>query len=279
MMLHSPRRVKALFKSFRSTASFGSTTGAATVTCSASEALVETLVAHNIKKVFGIVGSAFIDPLDLFPAAGIEFVDVQHEQNAVHIADAYSRLARLRVSLSAGPGISNMVTGVATAYLTRACVRHHPAVRFRLHWKTRVSRTQAVAMFSNITKYQVHVENPSRISELTSLAFNRAQSENGPTQLNYSRNILNHVDYNVAGPSRRSKIVPDHDTVSDMVDLLLNAEKPVLIAGYGLKESSEVQKLAERLDTPVATTYLHNDCYQKQQARSGSTITWEARLP
>ena len=58
---------------------------------SASEALVETLVAHNIK-VFGIVGSAFIDPLDLFPAAGIEFVDVQHEQNAVHIADSYARL-------------------------------------------------------------------------------------------------------------------------------------------------------------------------------------------
>ena len=62
------------------------------VTCSASEAFVETLVAHKVEKVFGIVGSAFIDPLDLFPAAGIDFIDVQHEQNAVHMADSYSRM-------------------------------------------------------------------------------------------------------------------------------------------------------------------------------------------
>lgn len=53
-------------------------TRAATVKCTASEALVETLVRHKVKNVFGIVGSAFIDPLDLFPAAGIDFVDVTH---------------------------------------------------------------------------------------------------------------------------------------------------------------------------------------------------------
>lgn len=266
-MLRSPRRVKGLFKLSRSAARFGSTASAATVTCSASEALVETLVSHNVKKVFGIVGSAFIDPLDLFPAAGIEFVDVQHEQNAVHIADAYSRLTGITgVAIGQnGPGISNMVTGVATAYLTHApvCVIT-PQSGSDSIGKLGFQELHQLPMFSNITKYQVHVENPSRVSELTSLAFNRAQSENGPTQLNYSRNILNHVgEYNVAGPTRRSNIVPDHDTVSDMVNLLLNAENPVLIAGYGLKESSEVQKLAERLDTPVATTYLHNDCYPK----------------
>ena len=73
---------------------------------SASEALVETLVAHDIKKVFGIVGSAFIDPLDLFPAAGIEFVDVQHEQNAVHIADSYARLTgKTAIDWTNGPGL------------------------------------------------------------------------------------------------------------------------------------------------------------------------------
>ena len=48
------------------------------VKCTASEALVETLAKHQVNKVFGIVGSAFIDPLDLFPAAGIDFVDVTH---------------------------------------------------------------------------------------------------------------------------------------------------------------------------------------------------------
>lgn len=57
-----------------------------------SEAFVETLVANDVKDVFGIVGSAFMDPLDMFPEAGIRFVSVQHEQNAGHMADGYSRV-------------------------------------------------------------------------------------------------------------------------------------------------------------------------------------------
>ena len=56
-----------------------------------SEALVETLAANGVTHVFGIVGSAFMDALDIFPAAGIEFVAVAHEQGAVHMADGYAR--------------------------------------------------------------------------------------------------------------------------------------------------------------------------------------------
>ena len=57
-----------------------------------SEAFVETLVAQGVKDVFGIVGSAFMDALDLFPAAGIRFVPTVHEQGAAHMADGYSRV-------------------------------------------------------------------------------------------------------------------------------------------------------------------------------------------
>jgi sulfoacetaldehyde acetyltransferase len=56
-----------------------------------SEAFVETMVAHGTKNIFGIVGSAFMDALDIFEPAGIRFVPVQHEQNAVHMADGYAR--------------------------------------------------------------------------------------------------------------------------------------------------------------------------------------------
>ena len=58
-----------------------------------SEAFVETLVAKGVTDVFGIVGSAFMDALDLFPAAGIRFISVQHEQNAAHMADGYYRVS------------------------------------------------------------------------------------------------------------------------------------------------------------------------------------------
>merc|ERR1719410_1210817 len=86
------------------------------MTC--SEAFVETLAAQKVENVFGIVGSAFMDALDLFPSAGIRFISVQHEQNAVHMADGYARISGKHGVCVAqnGPGISNFVTGVAAAY-------------------------------------------------------------------------------------------------------------------------------------------------------------------
>eukprot|EP00943_MAST-04B_sp_MAST-4B-sp1_P006406 g6406.t1 len=232
---------------------------------SASEALVETLVAHDIKKVFGIVGSAFIDPLDLFPAAGIEFIDVQHEQNAVHMADSYARLTgKTAIAIGQnGPGISNMVTGIATSYLTHApvCVIS-PQSGSDSIGKLGFQELQQLPMFSNITKYQVHVENSSRIAELTSRALNRAMQANGPTQLNYSRNLLYDVhDYQIPEPEKLHPIIPHDDTIADVANMLLSAEKPVLLCGYGVKDSEPIQKLAKLLDVPVATTYLHNDVY------------------
>src|SRR4029453_2109676 len=85
---------------------------------SASEAFVETLVAYGVKDVFGIVGSAYMDALDLFPAAGIRFIPTAHEQGAGHMADGYSRVSgRHGVCIAQnGPGITNFVTATAAAY-------------------------------------------------------------------------------------------------------------------------------------------------------------------
>ena len=69
-----------------------------TTTMTSSEAFVETMVSHGTELVFGIVGSAFMDALDIFEPAGIRFVSVQHEQNAVHMADGYSRYCRVHSS-------------------------------------------------------------------------------------------------------------------------------------------------------------------------------------
>ena len=83
-----------------------------------SEALVETMVAQGVTDVFGIVGSAYMDALDIFPAAGIRFIPVAHEQGAIHMADGYSRVSgRVGVCIAQnGPGVTNFVTGVAAAY-------------------------------------------------------------------------------------------------------------------------------------------------------------------
>src|SRR5687768_13858647 len=83
-----------------------------------SEAFVETLVAHGVKDVFGIVGSAYMDALDLFPTAGIRFIPTVHEQGAGHMADGYSRVSgRHGVCIAQnGPGVTNFVTSTAAAY-------------------------------------------------------------------------------------------------------------------------------------------------------------------
>ena len=84
----------------------------------ASEAFVETLVSHSVTDVFGIVGSAYMDALDIFPAAGIRFIPTVHEQGAAHMADGYSRVSdRHGVCIGQnGPGITNFVTAIAAAY-------------------------------------------------------------------------------------------------------------------------------------------------------------------
>ena len=85
---------------------------------SASEAFVETLAAQGVSHVFGIVGSAYMDALDLFEAAGIRFISVAHEQGAGHMADGFSRAnGRHGVCIAQnGPGITNFVTAIAAAY-------------------------------------------------------------------------------------------------------------------------------------------------------------------
>src|SRR5438045_8897314 len=83
-----------------------------------SEAFVETLVANGVKNVFGIVGSAYMDALDLFPLAGIRFISVAHEQGGGHMADGYARVSgRHGVCIAQnGPGITNFVTSTAAAF-------------------------------------------------------------------------------------------------------------------------------------------------------------------
>ena len=80
-----------------------------------SEALVETLAANGVTDVFGIVGSAYMDALDIFPAAGIRFIPVAHEQGAAHMADGYARASgRHGVCIAQnGPGVTNFVTAIA----------------------------------------------------------------------------------------------------------------------------------------------------------------------
>ena len=233
-----------------------------------SEAFVETLVAHGVKNVFGIVGSAYMDALDLFPAAGIRFISVAHEQGGGHMADGYSRVSgRHGVCIAQnGPGITNFVTSIAAAYWA-----HSPVVMITPETGSMTmglggfQETDQLPIFSKITKFQAHVNNKARMAELTGRAFDRATLEMGPTQVNIPRDFFyGDIECEVPRPLAIERGAGGEKSLDEAAALLAQAQFPVILAGGGIvmgDAEADAVKLAELLQAPVCTSYLHNDAF------------------
>jgi sulfoacetaldehyde acetyltransferase len=233
-----------------------------------SEALVETMVAQGVTDTFGIVGSAFMDPLDMFEAAGIRFVSVAHEQNAAHMADGYARVSgKHGVCISQnGPGITNFVTGVAAAFWA-----HSPVIAITPEAGTLTKghggfqEVDQLPIFETITKYQAHVNNAARMSELTGRAFDIAMMERGPVQLNIPRDFFyGDNKFNNKAPNPVEKSAGGPTALEEAAQLLASAKNPIILAGGGVVMGDAVPAttaLAEHLGVPVVSTYLHNDSF------------------
>lgn len=233
-----------------------------------SEAFVETLVANDVTDIFGIMGSAFMDAMDIFAPAGIRLVPVVHEQGAGHMADGYARVSgRHGVVIGQnGPGISNCVTAIAAAYWA-----HSPVVIVTPEAGTMgtglggFQEADQLPMFQEFTKYQAHVNNPKRMAEYTGRAFDRAMSEIGPTQLNIPRDhFYGEITAEIPQPNRLDRGAGGEKSLNEAVELLATAEFPVIISGGGVVMAdgvAECRTLAERLGAPVVNSYLHNDSF------------------
>ena len=233
-----------------------------------SEAFVETMVANGVTTVFGIMGSAFMDAMDIFEPAGIELVPVVHEQGAAHMADGYARVSgRHGVVIGQnGPGISNCVTAIAAAFWA-----HSPVVIVTPEAGTMgiglggFQEANQLPMFEEFTKYQGHINNENRMAEITARCFDRALSEMGPTQLNIPRDrFYGDINVDVPTPMRLDRGPGGERTLNEAADLLAGARFPVMISGGGVVMAdgmAETVALAERLGCPVVNSYLHNDSF------------------
>lgn len=236
-----------------------------------SEAIVETLVAEGVEHLTGIVGSAFMDMLDLFPAAGIKFIPVRHEQTAAHMEDAYSRVTgKCGVCTGQnGPGITNMVTSVAAANMA-----HSPLVVISpsagtptIGWDG-FQECDQVSVFKAITKATVRVPHPKRAADCLRTAFRIAYAERGAVLYDIPRDYF-------YGECEESILEPHQyrvdkrgcgslESLDKAAELLASAKRPVIISGRGVVDTGSipiVAKIAERLTAPVAVTYLHNDAF------------------
>ncbi len=233
-----------------------------------SEAFVETLVANGVTDIFGIMGSAFMDAMDIFAPAGIRLIPVVHEQGAAHMADGYSRATgRHGVVIGQnGPGISNCVTAVAAAYWA-----HSPVVMITPETGTMgmglggFQEANQLPMFQEFVKYQGHVNNPNRMAEYTARCFDRAISEIGPTQLNIPRDYFyGDINVDIPKPMRLDRGAGGEDVQREAAELLASAKFPVILSGGGVVMAEAVDDcvaLAERLGCPVVNSYLHNDSF------------------
>ncbi len=246
----------------------GSQTGSSGRRMTTSEALVETLAAQGVRDIFGIVGSAYMDALDIFPAAGIRFIPTVHEQGAAHMADGYARVSgRHGVCIAQnGPGVTNFVTAVAAAYWA-----HSPLVVITPETGSLgmglggFQETEQLPIFSKITKFQGHVSSPKRMAEIAARCFDRAMLEMGPTQLNIPRDhFYGEADYDIAAPIRIERGAGGEKSLDEAAALLASAKFPAIVSGGGVVLADGVEacvRLAELLDAPVVTSYLHNDAF------------------
>ncbi|PJX20571.1 sulfoacetaldehyde acetyltransferase [Advenella sp. S44] len=233
-----------------------------------SEAFVETMVANGVTNIFGIMGSAFMDAMDIFAPAGIRLIPVVHEQGGAHMADGYARVSgRHGVVIGQnGPGISNCVTAIAAAYWA-----HSPVVMITPETGTMgmglggFQEANQLPMFQEFTKYQGHVNNPKRMAEYTARCFDRALSEIGPTQLNIPRDYFyGEIETEIPQPQRLDRGAGGEKSLNEAAELLATAKFPVILSGGGVVMADAVEEckaLAERLGAPVVNSYLHNDSF------------------
>jgi sulfoacetaldehyde acetyltransferase len=235
-----------------------------------SEAFVEALRLEGVDYICGIVGSAFMDPLDLFPAAGIRFIQVRHEQSAALMAEGYARATgKPGVCIGQnGPGITNLVTGVASAALNHTpLVVITPAVLSGAIGTNAFQEVDQMKLLAPLVKWQLQVNRPERMAEAIRGAFRAAIALRGPVQIDIPRDAWYGqweeeerlpATYRTDG---RFGGAPDEE-IAKAAKLLAGAKRPFIIAGLGAIDSdagADIAKLAEALGAPMGCVYMHND--------------------
>lgn len=230
----------------------------------AADAIVDALRAEGVEVVFGLVGSHVISVYDaLADAPEIRHITVKHETTASGMADAYGRLTGKPgvVLVTAGPGATNSLTGVAQAYMAASPMVHiSGAVPSNASFESfhGVDRPDfLVRMFAEVTKWSVAVERAEDIPDVLSRAFAIATSGRpGPVHVEIPQDIITLGEIEMDA-YQRTEIAPvqlNTSALAELTELVANSRKPVIWAGKGVRATmadAELAELAELLEAPV----------------------------
>ena len=213
-----------------------------------SEAMAEVLVNEGVTHVGGIMGSAYMDLLDLFPAAGIDFISVRHEQTAGHMEDAYCRLTgKAGVVIGQnGPGVTNFVTAVATANMahTPMVIISPSAGSVSIGWDG-FQECDTWNLFKPITKASIRVPHPKRAGDIMRTAFRTAYAQRGPVLVDIPRDYFyGELEEEILKP-HQYRVAPggigNPAQFAHAVEVIKNAKNLVIVAGRGVVDADCVK--------------------------------------
>ena len=233
------------------------------------EAFVKVLQKHGIRHAFGIIGSAMMPISDLFPRAGITFWDCAHEGSAGMMADGYTRATGKMSMMIAqnGPGITNFVTAVKTAYWNHTpLLLVTPQAANKTIGQGGFQEVEQMKLFEDMVAYQEEVRDPTRVAEVLTRVISKAKRLSGPAQINIPRDFWTQVvDIEIPDPIEFEPSPGGETSVAKAADLMSSAKTPVILNGAGVVLSKggieASMALAERLDAPVCVGYQHNDAF------------------
>ena len=232
-----------------------------------AKALIQALEKEGVEIVFGLPGGANLPIYDALVDSNLRHVLVRHEQSASHMADGYARIKRKAgvCFATSGPGATNIITGIATAYADSSpMIAVTGQVPLAMIGKDAFQETDIIGVANPCTKYAFQPRMAHEIPETVKKAFYIAESGRpGPVLIDIPKDIQqSNADMNfpelikVRGYS--PVIDADLSQLGKAVEILLKAERPIIMGGGGVILSgafSELQAVAEILMAPVVTTF------------------------
>ncbi len=240
---------------------------------SGAQALVGALKKQKVDVIFGLPGGAIMPVYDvLYDESEIRHILVRHEQGAAHAADGYARVSgKPGVCMAtSGPGATNLVTGIATAYMDSS-----PVVAFTGQvpratiGKDAFQEADIVGITAPITKYNFLLNSASKVPATVKMAFYIASTGRpGPVLVDLPKDVQTEsAEMEFSGEIDIRGYKPKYDPhplqVKRAAELLAQAERPIILAGGGVivsNASSELVKLAELLLSPVGTSLMGKGC-------------------
>ncbi len=245
-----------------------------------AKALMKALEKEGVKEVFGLPGGANLPMYDELSKSNIRHILARHEQSAAHMADGFGRVSRKAgvCFATSGPGATNILTGLATAHADSApMVAITGQVPVAMIGRDAFQESDIIGMSHPCVKYAFQPRTPEEIPEVVKKGFYVAETGRpGPVLLDIPKDVQQNEAEMTFPDTIKMRgyhpwTDPDIVNVERAIEMLLSADKPIILAGGGVIISSafaELQAIAEMLMIPVVTTFKGKGAFPENHALS-----------